>query len=100
MFEATHIHCPRCRAVRPLRSSPLLRGEPSMGVAAVCAGCGFVVFAVTHTRTVYCQACDAFSVLRLEASVVAGSVFVCCVECGHTLAMVQGAAKAGSGNRT
>jgi hypothetical protein len=90
MFEPSHLHCPRCLRKRPLRFAPLLAHEPSLGTAASCAACGFVVFTLVAGAKAFCGSCDAFAGVRLEASVVDGTAFVCCSECAQMLAMLCG----------
>ena len=90
MFEPTHLHCPRCLCKRRLRFAPLLEGVPSLGTAASCANCGFVVFTVLAGGKAFCPSCDTFTPVRLEPSVVDGNAFVCCAECAQMHAMFCG----------
>lgn len=92
MFEPSHLHCPRCLCKRRLRFAPLLENEPELGTAALCASCGLVVFTAIAGAKAFCPACDGFAQLRLEASVVGGTAFVCCGDCGQMLAMLCGGA--------
>ncbi len=90
MFEPSHLHCPRCLCKRRLRFAPLLENELSLGTAASCAACGFVVITLVAGAKAFCASCDAFTRVRLEASVLDGTAFVCCSACDQMLAMLCG----------
>ena len=57
-MHATHLHCPQCRAARPIRFDPLLAGEGSLGTRIGCAHCGRYAFTLIRPARFYCEICD------------------------------------------
>ena len=57
-MHATHLHCPQCRAARPIRFDPLLAGESSLGTRIGCAHCGRYAFTLIRSARFYCEICD------------------------------------------
>lgn len=57
-MDATHLHCSRCRTMRPIRFEPLLPGEPSMGTCICCAQCREHAFTLIKPARFYCEICD------------------------------------------
>ena len=57
-MDATHLHCSRCRTMRPIRFEPLLPGEPSMGTCICCAQCRQHAFTLIKPARFYCEICD------------------------------------------
>jgi hypothetical protein len=65
-MRATHLHCPRCAAARPIRFEPLLAGESSLGTGVSCAHCGRHAFALLGRSRFYCEICDEVRPALLE----------------------------------
>jgi len=57
-MHATHLHCPQCRAARPIRFVPLLAGESSLGTRISCARCHRHAFTLIRPARFYCEICD------------------------------------------
>ena len=65
-MDATHLQCPQCAAVRPIRFEPLLAGEPSLGTNIECAACGRLAFTLIKPARFYCEICDDVRPCLLE----------------------------------
>src|SRR5262245_36963752 len=57
-MHATHLHCPQCRALRPIRFEPLLASESSLGTCIGSAHCGRHAFTLIPPARFYCEICD------------------------------------------
>jgi hypothetical protein len=57
-MHATHLNCPACASVRPIRFEPLLRGEPSLGTSVYCAHCCRHALTLLRPARFYCDICD------------------------------------------
>jgi hypothetical protein len=65
-MDATHLHCPRCRTMRPIRFEPLLAGEQSLGTSVYCAHCSYLAFTLIKPARFYCEICDDVQPALLE----------------------------------
>jgi hypothetical protein len=57
-MDATHLNCPACRTIRPIRFEPLLPGEPSLGTCIGCAHCRRHALTLLKQARFYCEICD------------------------------------------
>jgi len=65
-MHATHLHCPQCRAARPIRFDPLLAGEGLLGTRIGCGHCGRYAFTLIRPARFYCEICDDVQPAVLE----------------------------------
>lgn len=65
-MNATHLNCPGCGTIRPIRFEPLLPGEPSLGTRVGCAQCGRHAFTLLRPARFYCEICDEVQLAVLE----------------------------------
>ena len=65
-MDATHLNCPACGRIRPLRFEPLLPGEPSLGAGVCCAHCRQHAFTLLPQARFYCDICDEVQPALLE----------------------------------
>jgi hypothetical protein len=83
-MKATHLHCLRCAAARPIRFAPLLPGESSLGTCVSCAHCGRHAFTLLAAARFYCEICDevrsgVLERVELQDQEVLGVLLVCAV---------------------
>ena len=81
-MKATHLHCLHCGAARPIRFTPLLPGESSLGTCISCAHCGRHAFTLLAAARFYCEICDevcsgVLERIELEDPEVLGVLLVC-----------------------
>ena len=102
-MRATHLHCPQCRAPRPIRFDPLLAGESSLGTRVGCAHCGRYAFTLIRPARFYCEICDdvqpgVLEPLDMECAPLAASdadalgVLLVCAGCFDGKALLYAAA--------
>lgn len=65
-MDATHLNCPACASVRPIRFEPLLPGEPALGTRVCCARCRRHAFTLLKPARFYCEICDDVQPALLE----------------------------------
>jgi hypothetical protein len=65
-MDATHLNCPGCATIRPIRFEPLLPGEPSLGTRICCAHCRRHAFTLLKPARFYCEICDEVQPALLE----------------------------------
>ena len=81
-MDATHLHCPHCGTMQPIRFEPLLPGEPSLGTCIVCAQCYHHAFTLIKPARFYCEMCDevqpgVLERVELDNSKELGVLLVC-----------------------
>lgn len=65
-MDATHLHCPRCSTIRPIRFEALLPGEPALGTSVLCGHCHGHAFTLLKPARFYCDICDDVQPALLE----------------------------------
>jgi hypothetical protein len=94
--DATHLNCPGCGNIRPIRFEPLLPGEPSLGTRVCCAHCRRHAFTLLKPARFYCEICDNIQPGLLERVEVGKSeefgVLLVCGGCFDAKAMLYAAA--------
>ena len=65
-MNATHLNCPGCGTIRPIRFEPLLPGEPVLGTRVACAHCERHAFTLLRPARFYCEVCDEVQPAVLE----------------------------------
>jgi hypothetical protein len=95
-MDATHLNCPACRTIRPIRFEPLLRGEPSLGTCVGCAHCRRHAFTLLRPARFYCEICDDVRpglLERVEAERAEGlAVLLVCGGCFDAKAVLYASA--------
>lgn len=82
-MNATHLNCPGCGTIRPIRFEPLLAGEPSLGTRVACAHCGRHAFTLIRPARFYCDLCDEVRPAVLERmELPAGAELAVVLLCG------------------
>jgi hypothetical protein len=95
-MDATHLNCPGCGTVRPIRFEPLLAGETSLGTRISCAHCRRHAFTLLPPARFYCEICDDVRPGLLErvepGSAQALGVLLVCGGCFDAKAMLYASA--------
>jgi hypothetical protein len=82
-MNATHLNCPGCGTIRPIRFEPLLAGEPALGTRVSCAHCGRHAFTLLRPARFYCDLCDEVRPTVLERmELPTGAEFAVVLLCG------------------
>jgi hypothetical protein len=96
-MDATHLNCPGCRAVRPIRFEPLLAEEPSLGTCICCAHCRRHAFTLIKPARFYCEICDEVQPGLLERVALDDGlelgVLLVCAGCFDGKAMLYASSK-------
>ena len=82
-MNATHLNCPGCGVIRPIRYEPLLADEPSLGTRVACAHCARHAFTLLRPARFYCDLCDEVRQAVLERmELPAGAELAVVLLCG------------------
>jgi hypothetical protein len=96
-MDATHLKCPGCGTIRPIRFEPLLPGEPSLGTRICCAHCRQHAFTLLRPARFYCEICDEVQPGLLERVELDKAeelaVLLVCGGCFDAKAMLYASAK-------
>jgi hypothetical protein len=96
-MDATHLNCPGCGTVRPIRFEPLLAGEPALGTSMSCGHCRRHALTLLRPARFYCEFCDDVQPGLLERVELGNpdelGVLLVCGGCFDAKAMLYASAK-------